>query len=64
MRLYSSAQVLDALPKETYMIKIDLRNGFFQIPIHPDHVDFYGVYHRHQRYFWTRLPMDHAVVLM
>jgi hypothetical protein len=43
------------------MLKIDLKNVFFQIPIHQSHVNFYGIYHRHQRYSWTRLPMGHAM---
>jgi hypothetical protein len=43
------------------MIKIDLRNGFFQIPVHPDYINFYGIYYRRQRYAWTRLPMGHAL---
>jgi hypothetical protein len=61
MKLYSSAQVLDTLPKKAFLIKVDLKHGFSQIPVKEDHINFYGVYYRRHRYPWTRLPMGHAL---
>jgi hypothetical protein len=43
------------------MIKIDLRSGFFQLRIDPRFHRFYGIYYRHQRFAWTRLPMGHPL---
>jgi hypothetical protein len=61
MRLYSSAQVLDALPRGAFLMKIDLKQGFFRIPVVRKHKNFYGVCYRDRRYAWTRLPMSHAL---
>jgi hypothetical protein len=61
MRLYSSAQVLDALPRGAQLMKVDLRHGFFQIPVLHQHQRFYGVYYNQRRYAWTRLPMGHSL---
>jgi hypothetical protein len=39
------------------MVKIDLKSGFFQIHIHPDHQHYFnGI-----KYAWTRLPMGHPL---
>jgi hypothetical protein len=37
IRLYSAAEVLTTIPRQAYVIKIDLRSGFFQIKIHRSH---------------------------
>lgn len=61
IRLYSAAGILTTIPPGAQMIKIDLRSGFFQIRIRPEHRQYYGVYYKGQRLQRTRLPMGHPL---
>jgi hypothetical protein len=61
MRLYSAAEVLVALPQNAQLIKVDLKSGFFQIPICTEYLHHYGIYYRKRRLIWTRLPMGHPL---
>jgi hypothetical protein len=54
-------KVPHAIPRAASLIKFDLRNVFFQLPIQQQFWKFYGIYYRHQRYAWTRLPMGHPM---
>jgi hypothetical protein len=59
--LYSAARVLSTLRPTDQLIKIDLTSGFYQIPIHPNHRRFYGIYYRGRHLALTRLPMGHPL---
>ena len=43
-----------------FAIKIDLADGFFQIPVHPGLQPFLGVRYASRSYVWTVLPMGLA----
>ncbi|XP_071447403.1 uncharacterized protein [Hetaerina americana] len=59
--LKSAAQALESIPPGSLLIKIDLKDAFWQVPIEPSHRHNYGVYHQGATYTWTRLPMGHAL---
>jgi hypothetical protein len=59
--LYSAAEILQTIPRNARLIKIDLRSGFFQLPVHSCFWKYYGVYYKGQRWAWTRLPMGHPL---
>jgi hypothetical protein len=61
MRLFSAAEVIHAIPRGAYLIKLDLLHGFFQLSLHSDYCKFYGICYRGQCYAWTRLPMGHPL---
>jgi hypothetical protein len=60
-RLYSAAEVLTTISPRSFLIKVDLRSGFFQIPIRPEYYRYYGVYYHRRRLAWTRLLMGHPL---
>lgn len=47
-------------PDALYAVKIDLRDGFFHIPLHPALRPFMGVSYQGRTYRWTALPMGLA----
>jgi hypothetical protein len=61
IRLYSAAEVLVTIDPNSVMVKIDLKSGFFQIPIRPEYYKYYGLYYRQRRLAWTRLLMGHPL---
>jgi hypothetical protein len=61
IQLYSVAEVLATIPQNSWMIKIDLKCEFFQIPICPEYQKYYGIYYKKHRLAWTRLPMGHPL---
>jgi hypothetical protein len=61
MTLYSAAEVLAAIPQTSYLIKIDLTSGFYQIPICSSHAKYYGIFYRQRTYALQRLPMGHPL---
>jgi hypothetical protein len=61
IQLYSAAEVLITISPGSFLIKIDLRSGFFQIRIRPEYYWYYGVYYRQRRLAWTRLLMGHPL---
>lgn len=48
IQLYSAAEVLATIPQNSWMIKIDLKSGFFQISIRPEYQKYYGIYYKKQ----------------
>jgi hypothetical protein len=61
LRPYSAAGVLQTIPSQAHLIKIDHKSGFFQLPIAPRFWQYYGVYYRGQWFSWTGLPMGHPL---
>jgi hypothetical protein len=59
--LKDAARALETIPQGSYLVKIDLRDAFWQIPINEQSQRFYGVYLEGEYYTWTRLPMGHAL---
>ena len=48
--------VSQLLSKGDYMCKTDLKNGFFHIPVHPEHRKFLGFQYNNVYYVWNVLP--------
>lgn len=59
--LLAAGEALRRIPAGNFMIKIDLRSGFHQLPINTAHYNFNGIYYRGQKLSLTRLPMGHAL---
>jgi hypothetical protein len=47
--LYSAAEVLSTIPRDSWTIKVDLKSGFFQIPLQPHYYRYYRVYYHRKR---------------
>jgi hypothetical protein len=52
---------LTTISPDSYLIKLDLKSGFFQIHIRPEYYQYYGLYYRRRRLAWTRLLMGHPL---
>lgn len=60
-KLYGAAQAIRSVPKDAFLVKLDLKSGFYQLPLAPQHQHFYGVRYKHKSYLFTRLPMGHCL---
>nr|CAD7574994.1 unnamed protein product [Timema californicum] len=59
--LVSAGAALREILEGHFLIKTDLRSGFYHIPLTPDSKRFAGVYYAGTKYCFTRLPMGNAL---
>jgi hypothetical protein len=48
--------VVDFIQPHDCLVTLDLQNGYYHIPVHPDHQDFLGISCRGHYYVWQVLP--------
>jgi len=53
--------VLTTSSAQDYAVKIDLRSGFFQLPLHPTCWKYHGLHNGDTKYVFTRLPMGNSL---
>jgi len=61
MHLKNIPLVLKTSSPEDHAVKIDLKPGFFQLPLHPDCWKFHGLHHGDKKFVFTRLPMGNSL---
>nr|CAD7194207.1 unnamed protein product [Timema douglasi] len=59
--LVSAGAALREILEGHFLIKTDLRSGFYHLPLTPDSKRFAGVYYAGTKYCFTRLPMGNAL---
>lgn len=59
--LLDAGAALRSIQPNSYLVKIDLKSGFFQLGITLRTQKFIGIYYRGTKYRMTRLPMGHAL---
>lgn len=61
--LRTAGEALRIIPGNSLIIKIDLKSGFHQLPLHPEFLNHNGMCYRGEKLSLTRLPMGHALAL-
>lgn len=52
--------VISFIQPKDYIVTADLKDGFFHVPVHPDHQELLGFQFRGNYYKWTVLPFGHS----
>jgi len=61
MELKNIPIVLTSSSAQDFAVKIDLRSGFFQLPLHPTCWKYHGLHYGDTKYVFTRLPMGNSL---